>query len=452
MRRHVFYANGRSAGRTTRVADRVTAELITSPLVSRPSRGSFDARRAQARQIAVAAALIALGATSAGQVLGFSLTMLTPICLLLAPARLLMRPTVGQWLLLSLAVIGFIAFLVSSQINGLSLTDQRVLQWLSFAVYFMGFLVLAGRDVERACSLLCGVAIGTVVYYTLPGNAFAGLYQFADLWKYAWGQWIVIIVIYLLAALKLSVELQAVFLVLLAGFSLVENYRSLATNCVIAALIIILGWLFAGKIARWLQLMIVVGLGAGLYTLVPKIALSGLVGDAIRRKTEFQANTGVPLILAGRTESPLSISAIQDRPWFGWGSANNISAEVFDRAKTLAIDLGFDPTYPIEGTWYLENGDVSLHSVLLAAWAEGGLFSALLPLGLFCAALAIIWNAGRYGRWAALAVVVSVQAIWDLVFSPYSYNFIPGLALLAVLFAARHLPPMADSAARTEAS
>ena len=166
MRRHVFYANGRSAGRRTRVADRVTAELITSPLVSRPSRGKISSPaprtppgfvRREARQIVVAAVLIALGATSAGQVLGFSLTMLTPICLLraVAPVAHAVRPTVGQWLLLSLAVIGFIAFLVSLQINGLSLTDQRVLQWLSFAVYFMGFLVLATEGTWNAPVHFC---------------------------------------------------------------------------------------------------------------------------------------------------------------------------------------------------------------------------------------------------------------------------------------------------------
>ena len=298
---------------------------------------------------------------------------------------------------------------------------------------------------ERACSLLCGVAIGTVVYYTLPGNAFAGLYQFADLWKYAWGQWIVIIVIYLLAALKLSVELQAVFLVLLAGFSLVENYRSLATNCVIAALIIILGWLFAGKIARWLQLMIVVGLGAGLYTLVPKIALSGLVGDAIRRKTEFQANTGVPLILAGRTESPLSIAATHRASVVRMGKREQRQRRGI-RPGQAAPRSRSASTRPL--SWRAlgtsnPNGDVSLHSILLGAWAEGGLFTALPSAGsaLIAALITPIWNAPRYGRWAALVVAVSIQAVWDLVvLAVVVWISLAGSPLLAVIFSARHLP------------
>ena len=51
----------------------------------------------------------------------------------------------------------------------------------------------------------------------------------------------------------------------------------------------------------------------------------------------------------------MSISAISERPWFGWASANNISAEAFDHAKSLAISLGFDPSVNIESGWYFAN-------------------------------------------------------------------------------------------------
>ena len=240
---------------------------------------------------------------------------------------------------------------------------------------------------------------------------------------------------------------------LLGGFSLVEDFRSLATNCVIAALILLAGWLFTGKITRWLQLTIIAVFGAVTQTLLLKIVASGLAGDAVRLKTQNQLaeSAGVPLILAGRTESPLSISAILDRPWFGWGSANTISAQTFDRAIKLAISLGFDPSYPFERAWYGEHGEVSLHSVLLAAWAEGGVFAALLPLGLFVAAVTIIFNASRYGRWAALVILLSVLAAWDLLFSPYGYNSLPGYAILAVLFAARHLPSKVGAEVRGHA-
>jgi hypothetical protein len=391
--------------------------------------------------------LIALGATSAIQIQGFTLTMLAPVCLLLAPALLLTRPALGQWLPLSLAMIGFAAFCISAQINHLSLVDQRVQQWGAFAIYYVGFLVLAGRDLLRVFSIYCGIAIGTVIYSSLPGNAAQALYgSFSDVWKYGWGQWIVIILLFSLIVLKVALPLQAVLLVLIGAYSYGQDYRSLATNCAFAAIMVLVGWVAADRIPRWLQLTLMAVSGTAVYTVLPRLATSGLMGSAIQRKTESQLAQGVPLILAGRTESPLSISAIMDRPWFGWASANNISAEVFDHAKTLAISLGFDPTVSLESTWYLPNGDVSLHSVLLGAWAEGGMFAALLPLALVVAALAMICNASRYGRWAALVIVVSVQAVWDLFFSPWSYGFLASFAILAVAFSARHLPSRASPA------
>ncbi|MCW2691052.1 MAG: hypothetical protein JWR37_5942 [Mycobacterium sp.] len=423
----------------------MTATLAGTPTADAPSARSFELRRAQAFRLLTDAVLVALGAVSGMQLGGFTLTMLTPICLVLAPAFFLSRPTLGQWLPLTLALVGFAAFFVSSQINHLSVTDQRVLQWAAFAVYYVGFLVLAGRDVERAFSLLCGIAIGTVIYYALPGGPFSGFYLFADLWKYAWAPWVTIMILFVLTLLKVSVPLQAVFLIVLGGFSMVENFRSHAIVCVAAAAVLLVGRLATGTIPRWVQMAGVGAFGLGASTAVPAIALSGIAGDAIKRKTELQANSGVPPLLAGRTESPLSISAILDRPWFGWGTANNITPEVFERAKTLAIGLGFNPDFPIETSWYLANGAVSLHSVLLTAWAEGGLLAALLPIGLLAAALVIIWNAPRYGRWSALAVVVAVQAVWDLLFSPTSYNLLPTFAILLVVFAARHLPSRAES-------
>lgn len=403
--------------------------------------GTFESRRLSARRALTVVVLVGLGATSAIQLQGFTLTMFAPVCLFLAPAWFLTRPTLGQWLPLVLAIIGFVAFCISAQLNDLSMVDERVQQWAVFAVYYVGVVVLVGRDLLRCCSVYCGIAIGTAIYGLLPGNASAALYRSAaDVWKYGLGQWAVIIVLFIVVILRFPLPLQALVLIAIGVFSMAQDYRSLATNCVLAGVIVLVGSLSAGKLSRWLQFVVVAAWGFAVYMWLPRLAASGLFGTAIQRKTESQLAEGVPLILAGRTESPLSVSAILERPWFGWASANNISAEVFDQAKRLAIAVGFDPTAALESSWYYPNGDVSLHSILLGAWAEAGLFSALLPLGLIIAALVMIWNAPRYGRWAALVIAVSIQAVWDLLFSPWSYGGLTGFVLLAVLFSARHLP------------
>ena len=439
-------------GVAERVANLIPPRLTVAPRAYptaedlSPSK-SFEKRSVNARRALTIVGLVGFGATSGFHFLGATLTMLDAFCLLFAPALLIWRPTRGQWLPLALAGIGFLGFFVSAQINHVSLTDPRVLQWPSFACYYVGFLVLAGRDLERVCSLMCGVAVGVFFYYLQPGklppepvvgaNEAVG---FEAIWKFAFGQWTVIILLFLLILLKATVPLQMLYLVAIGAFSLLEDFRSLATNCVVAAIIVLVGYLSAGKIARWQQLAVVGVFGGATYKLVLKIASSGLAGDAVARKTAKQSNDGVPFILAGRTESPLSISAIMDRPWFGWGSANNISTEATDRARSLAISIGFDPAYDFEQMWHYVNGDVSLHSVLFESFAEGGVFAALLAVALLVEAFLIIFNSDRYGKWSVLAVFVAVQATWDLLFSPWSYNILPGYAVLAVLFAARHMP------------
>jgi hypothetical protein len=405
------------------------------------TRGTFEGRRAGVRRVLTVIVLVALGATSALQLQGFTLTMLAPICALLVPAWLLTRPASGEWIPLALALIGFAAFCISAQLNDLSLIDERVQQWAAFALYYVGIMVLTGRDLLRCFSVFCGLAIGAILYGVLPGNASEVFYRStADVWKYGVGQWTVVVLLFVAVVLRFSLPLQALLLMGIGAFSLSQDYRSLATNCVLAGLVVLVGQFGTDRVPRWVQLGLVAGAGLAVYMVLPRLAASGLFGGAIQRKTESQLAEGVPLILAGRTESPLSLSAILERPWFGWASANNISAEVFDQARRLAISIGFDPATQLESGWYYPNGDVSLHSILLGAWAEAGLFGALLPLGLVIAALVMIWNAPRYGRWSALVVAVSVQAVWDLLFSPWSYGSLTGFAIIAVLFSARHLP------------
>jgi hypothetical protein len=430
--------------------------LTEAPIKQRPStrgdaasRWSFESRRRLAERLFVDLALIAVGATTVVQIMGYTLTLLTPICLLLAPALLLSKPTRGQLIPLAVAILGFSAFVVSAFVNDLAVgqfsslitTDQRVIQPLAFAIYYVGLFVLSGRDLERIFSLLAGIAIGSIGYITNAGYPGAVMNTFESLWKYAWAPWATILILYLLAQLRVKLPVQATALFLLGGFSFSTNYRSHAIVCVATGAILLIGAMSGGSMARWFQLTVVGGFAAFIYVLVPRIALSGIAGEAVREKTELQQDAGVPMILAGRTESPLSLAAIWERPWFGWGTADNIDPAVFEHAKSLAISFGFDPSVPFEANWYLPNGSVSLHSILLSAWAEGGILAALLPITLLVFAVCVIWNASRYGRWAAVAVVVAVQATWDLLFSPTSYNMIPVLAVLAVVFVARHLPP-----------
>lgn len=70
------------------------------------------------------------------------------------------------------------------------------------------------------------------------------------------------------------------------------------------------GWQFAGLIAVGLVFSYV----------MPIAARAGIFGSALQRKTVDQDGFNVPLLLAGRTEPPMTISAILERPLLGWGA------------------------------------------------------------------------------------------------------------------------------------
>lgn len=172
---------------------------------------------------------------------------------------------------------------------------------------------------------------------------------------------------------------------------------------------------------------------------MPIVARTGLFGSALQRKTIEQDAFNVPLLLAGRTEPPMSVSAILERPFLGWGSAMNLTPDVYTSAQHLATRLGFDPTFPFDVYWILPPTNYSaMHSILLGSWAEGGALAVLLPVALLVACFGIVWNFTRLGRWAPLGVTVALQGIWDIMYGPWLYNMIPTFACIALLFSATH--------------
>jgi hypothetical protein len=163
-------------------------------------------------------------------------------------------------------------------------------------------------------------------------------------------------------------------------------------------------------------------------------AREGLLGTSLREKIEMQSSQDVPVILAGRSEPPLSITAILDKPILGWGSANNISAATYESARSWAIEIGFDSNYPFQYVWKLSDGSLSLHSLVLGSWAEAGILGVLLPLWLVWACGFLIFSARLGGRWAPLLIYVGLQGLWDLMFSPWSYNLPIVYAVVAVAY------------------
>lgn len=389
--------------------------------------------------------VFAVATTSALQVANYLATGLSLVCLLVAPAFLIMKHRGADLLPLALAAFGAISFLASCVVNDVSLLYPNVLAHVAFGLYFIGLAVLTGGSVDLIAMALAGLAVGTVFYFVTKGIELTHTGSFLDLWKYGIAHGVTILVVVVMTVLRFPALAQAGVLALLGLASFGLNFRSHALVCLVAAAILITSWMVRGRIHRGWQFLGIAAFGMALAYLLPIVGRAGLFGPALQAKTLEQDTTDLPMLMAGRTEPPMSLSAIAARPWLGWGSATKVTPEIYSRAEHLAVLWGYPPSFPFEGYWRLPAEDYSaMHSILLGSWAEGGLLAALLPAWLMFASLAVVWNYRRFGRWTPLALVVALQVIWDLLYAPWTYNMVPEAACLALLFLATHfrrLPP-----------
>jgi O-antigen ligase len=238
---------------------------------------------------------------------------------------------------------------------------------------------------------------------------------------------------------RAPVPVLAAALAALGLASLGLNYRAHALVCVLACAILLINYFLGSRIRRGWQFAGLIVVGVVFAYVMPTAARAGLFGSALQHKTVDQDTYHVPMLLAGRTEPPMSITAILERPLLGWGSAMNMTPDAYTHAQHLAMRLGFSPNFPFDVLWGLPPSNYSaMHSILLGSWAEGGVLAVLLPAYLLVACLGIVWNFTRLRRWAPLGVTVALQGIWDILYGPWLYNMIPTFVCIALLFSAIH--------------
>lgn len=385
------------------------------------------------------ACLFALGATSALPLMNFTITGFSFVCVAIALAYFLPSDRRRTLLPIALAVVGTAAYLASAWMNGTDPLSPNVFAYASFALYFCGISVLA-RDIQRIATVMLGIACGSTVFFVLIGTFLTATGSITDLWKYGVAPAATVFVLYLGAARGARWPTVAVLLIGLAGVSLILNYRSHALVCGGVALLLALSKYKGGTLPLVVRLATVVAFGALFSWLLELAARDGLLGQSLREKVLMQSDGSLPMLLAGRTEPPLSLTAIFQRPLLGWGNADNISREAYVHAQHTAMQIGFDRSFPFEYAWKLPNGSLSLHSILLGSWAEAGVLAALVPLWLLWACYRLIFVSGAAGVWTPLLMYLGMQATWDILFSPWSYNLPAVFAVIACSYVALQTP------------
>jgi hypothetical protein len=383
--------------------------------------------------------IFAIGALSGLQVANFTLTLLSVVCLMLVPGYLLMRHRGADLLPLMLAAVGWISFLVSGVVNSVSPLWPNAVAPAAFSLYMIGLTVVTDRRVDRIVTVLAGIGVGTVVFFLTKGIPLTHTGNFLDLWKYGIAHAVTVVLLFALIKARVHPLVPAIVLAVLGLCSLGLNFRSHALVCLIAAATLFAHRILGTRVRRAWQFSGILVFGLGFGYLMPIAARAGIFGPALQRKTIEQQATELPTLLAGRTEPPMTLTAIMEHPIIGWGSAMRLTPDVYAQAEHLAVRMGFSPTFPFELYWRLPPTDYSaMHSIILGSWAEGGVLAVLLPLWLLVACIALVWNNTRYGRWAPIILTVSLQGIWDLLYAPWTYNTIAEYACIALLWSAAH--------------
>lgn len=330
------------------------------------------------------------------------------------------KPLIG-WSIAGILVMALSAAFQGQEISG------NTLHYAAMALFVCAAVKLTAGEASAA-QLLGYSAIGSAFFYVIfrPRNTDT----FEHLWKYGLGPYVAVAAVWFACSLTGRRALPMLALVAVGSASLFLGFRSHGLVCFVAVIVL----MFQSKSRKGkLPLFRVLAAGGALYglsKLLPAAVSAGVFGEAVRLRTMSQLEDNGPALLAGRVEPPLSIAAILEKPWFGWGNLNGIDMDTFGVARNMAYDLGMIPA-DYARLWVRSDGGVSVHSMLGEGWAEGGIVSAVLPLLLLGIFVAAAYNVR--GNWAPLVILVSVQGVWDVLFSTWGYNRAMVLAFAAVL-------------------
>ncbi len=162
-------------------------------------------------------------------------------------------------------------------------------------------------------------------------------------------------------------------------------------------------------------------------------AESGMLGERSKQKYETQSALGdLGILLGGRSESLVTVQAIQDSPLIGHGSWAK-DRYYADLRQLMLYRLGFVNRF-IEP----ETDLIPTHSHLLGSWVEAGVGGALFWVGilfLVIAALRHLYASDDPLR--PYLVFLMFLFIWDILFSPFGAQrrLTNGFLMVAVLFA-----------------
>ncbi|MBK8907399.1 MAG: hypothetical protein IPM60_05715 [Rhodospirillales bacterium] len=158
---------------------------------------------------------------------------------------------------------------------------------------------------------------------------------------------------------------------------------------------------------------------------------------------EQQFSNPYGLLAAARPDTIAALYAISKRPLLGFGSTN-VDSNVYDFwvDVSTASYLGQDNYYSLMQNHQARQWELGTpsHSHLFGAWADAGILAALcwfavLGLSIYVLARSMLWR----NPYAPLFVYITLDTIWNVLFSPGPHRMDVALHLMVLVYAAEAL-------------
>ncbi|HWA08595.1 MAG TPA: O-antigen ligase family protein [Opitutaceae bacterium] len=314
------------------------------------------------------------------------------------PGPLLRRP--GCRHLLAAQAVALVAYVVSDLYRHSAPRDMARgwARMVFLAIDVVAVAYLFGRSPRNFVIFLLGQCAGDFAHAIMPGP------MFGDLWKFGVGAPLTCLVFLLAGRGGPKVAALAAFAIGAVHFRL--DYRSYGGVCVLAGMLALLQACHP-RFRVWLAPLALSVVAAALIVVYDR----GREADRATR-SEIERSAMVTAALEAVGESPL----IGHGSWFSNSNVyENFMLIRHVAAKEARVGGFADPRR--------ETDTMALHSQLLVALAEGGLFGGAFFLLFGAGLVRTLARLVFVQPWHALAPVatlVLLSALWNLLFSPFS--------------------------------
>ena len=355
--------------------------------------------------------------------------------------------------LLGLAIVLSLVQVISDLVNATPAASMA--KGVAMPLVFVITIVSLSRGFRANESSIGYFLVGASTMLLLQVAFFPNEYQQSNFWKWGGGQACLILGLAFASFFgwRLSKPILVAVAALFIWWSLVNNARSIAVLSILGLVLF-----FLSRTAGWIRLSATFAKGVPIANLILPLILAIITVNAVAQlaftqdwlqdvlpadvhaKFSAQALSDAGLVLAGRSESLISLKAFLDAPLIGHGSWAVDKSDYVQEYLRLRYEVG--------ATEYISYSDLDLipaHSYLMGAlvWSGfmGGVFWLVLANGVLkryfrvSSALPLYFHVGL------------VLFLWDFLFSPFGADGRWQTAIfLSILFTyVRHRIPIIKS-------